>query len=886
MEALPRPVYPWKSRDGERRGEPAMRTRHPLCLLICLVALLAARTALASCGDVDGDGAFGSSDLDDLLAYLADPVASPLSPDGLAQCTVTGRARPCDVLDVVVMRRNLDGLGPPLGDGCEDGDQDGVLDPADLCLSTPPGVAPLDTVSGCSPLDVMLDPESLTEPAEMDLAESATLLGAPEFATHPLILDLRDAVDLGMAEMALAAADVRAGNLCSAASQYGAALTEIALRRDVVQTEYTHLRLDLETDGPGPPDDHPGDGQLAVAALDIALVATDRAMATADVAAEAFDASCAAVAGPLSVSGVVRDVDDQLGVLILEDDSVIALPEGAVPQPIGPGGQVDVVGTQIAASAGVDIGIATNVDCPDCADSNPGNLEPACLHLRLAPVQGFAPFVTEPVTYHLLSSYEGNSPAGNLELEREMRFLVLQGWCEGSSSLFVKPRYSMKITIGSKTVAEDLVPGDGPVRIPSDVVLDQPQILTAVVRRQLCTFPNGCGPFTDYSTPLTWPVEVHERGSLCTAWNLVDQFDLEDNETGYRWQFMTGITKDPTAIQNADNPYFFAQTCDAPSVSPGCASGPIVTTPQGYGFKIFNQDFYPVHGRASGFQGFFLSKKHGVTAAVGMRWPSVAGFRNSSVYWYSCQVQPIVRDVVNFCASPAMEDSYYRYPVYPGGPGGGWSVANGNSDQNPGHAGLQSFAWDMVAPLGSRIRATRGGRVTMLKESSTPFTNTVEGSIQSNVCYQRLKTCHLNASLGSCTSSANCSGNVCAYGVCVTQAARTSCQNDYPCDNGNYLYVRHQDGTYATYWHMDHNDVTPVKDQILQRSDEVGGVGDTGNSTTEHLHYHVQTTNGIDTSASIRTRFQTAASQAPNNLCQIPGNGNTLPSSNDPLAFY
>lgn len=877
---------------SSRQARPARPSsfRPALCLAAILLLAIAGSVsptpARASCGDVNGDGAFDATDLDDYLDYLADPVGHRLSQAGLAQCTVVGRARACDVRNAVVMQRNLAGLGPPLGTGCEDGDQDGVGDAQDLCPQTPPGVTPLDTVAGCSSVDMVLRPESLTEPAEMGLAEGAKLLSAPELAEHPSIQDLRSAMQLGMAEMTRAADDMRSGNLCSAASLYRGILDEIMLRRSIVDDEYTHLRLDLETEGPGPSSGHPGDGQLAVGAFDIALVEVDRGISTAEVAADAFDATCGAVQGSLSVSGRVRDIDDQLGVLVLEDGTVIALTPGAIQEPIGPSGQVDVVGTSLSASVGVDLGVALGVTCPDCADADPGPLEPACLHLRLAPVQGFAPWDLAPVTHHALAPYEGSSPAGNLELELGMRFMVLQGWCEGSDSLYRFPRYSMKITIGSKTVAEDLTPADGPVVIPYDVPLGTPLTLTATVRRQTCPILGSCGPFTDYATPLTYPVEVHARGSLCSSIHGYSEFDLEDNEPGYRFQYVIGTTTDPIAVQSADNPHFFAQTCDATSSSPGCANGTLVTTQQGYGFKIFNDDFYPVHGTSSWLQAIFLARKHGVTTAAGMRWPTLAGTRNGT-YWYSCKIEPIVRDVVNFCPSPATENSYYRYPLYPGGSSDSWTVSNGNASQNPGHTGLQSFAWDMVAPLGQRIRAARGGRVTMMKESSDPYSNTVEGLIQSNVCYDKLETCHLNASLGACTYNSDCTpGNLCRYSVCVTPAAKTSCQNDYPCDNGNYLYVRHQDGTYATYWHMNKNDVTPVVGQILHRSDEVGGVGDTGNSTTEHLHFHVQTTDGIDTSASIPVRFQTALSQAPNNLCQIPGPDDHLPSSNDPAAFY
>ena len=175
----------------------------------------------------------------------------------------------------------------------------------------------------------------------------------------------------------------------------------------------------------------------------------------------------------------------------------------------------------------------------------------------------------------------------------------------------------------------------------------------------------------------------------------------------------------------------------------------------------------------------------------------------------------------------------------------------------------------------------------LLKEISTPQSQTVNGPVNSEVCYQQLKTCFQNAGMGSCTNSGQCGpGQQCKEGGCATTSSISSCTSDYSCDNGNYLYLRHQDGTHATYWHMCQNCVTPAVGDILRRSDEIGGVGDTGNSYANHLHYHVQTLNGVDSSWSIPQLYQAAQSQAPNNLCQIPGNDDRLPSSNDPVDFY
>ncbi|MFQ5515736.1 MAG: IPT/TIG domain-containing protein [Myxococcota bacterium] len=59
------------------------------------------------CGDIDRDGLLRPSDSAAFRAHLADPVATPLSPEAQSKCTVIGVDRPCDLLDVVVIRRAL-----------------------------------------------------------------------------------------------------------------------------------------------------------------------------------------------------------------------------------------------------------------------------------------------------------------------------------------------------------------------------------------------------------------------------------------------------------------------------------------------------------------------------------------------------------------------------------------------------------------------------------------------------------------------------------------------------------------------------------------------------------------------------------------------------------
>ena len=75
------------------------------------------------CGDVNDDGAVNASDVTLFRAHLASPTGSPFSTNGAAKCTVAPLVPtlpPCDILDVVVIRRSVQSppLLPPRGPDC------------------------------------------------------------------------------------------------------------------------------------------------------------------------------------------------------------------------------------------------------------------------------------------------------------------------------------------------------------------------------------------------------------------------------------------------------------------------------------------------------------------------------------------------------------------------------------------------------------------------------------------------------------------------------------------------------------------------------------------------------------------------------------------------
>ena len=167
-----------------------------------------------------------------------------------------------------------------------------------------------------------------------------------------------------------------------------------------------------------------------------------------------------------------------------------------------------------------------------------------------------------------------------------------------------------------------------------------------------------------------------------------------------------------------------------------------------------------------------------------------------------------------------------------------WNLSNGNWDDplhghNQGNpTGLQAFAFDFVHPEGGHVRAARGGTVYALVASES------------------------GNSWGS--------KDPCKPGV------------------GNYLVIDHGDGTFGVYWHMKQNGILVKVGNKVNRGDAIALSGNTGNSSTPHLHFDVRTgwdlkysCSNLSEFPSLRIRFEDK-----NHICWIPRVGDMLASNN------
>ena len=70
------------------------------------------------CGDLDGDGLAGPSDLARYRTALVDPTGAPLSEDQLTRCGILGDPFSCGLVEVVALARQGAGLGPGVSQSC------------------------------------------------------------------------------------------------------------------------------------------------------------------------------------------------------------------------------------------------------------------------------------------------------------------------------------------------------------------------------------------------------------------------------------------------------------------------------------------------------------------------------------------------------------------------------------------------------------------------------------------------------------------------------------------------------------------------------------------------------------------------------------------------
>lgn len=744
-------------------------------------------------GDCNGNHRIDYQDLERFVTCAGGPTKD--LPDVRCACADLDGDNDADLHDWRLLALQFEGAPFDL-------DGDGVDDQNDPCAG--PSAGAMSLIQGCTNLDLAQMPQTLLQPT-YDLIDF--LHGVP--LADEQLAPVSALLQSGHDKLQDAAALVRAGMICESLPTFDDAAGDLTIAAELIDEAARTAQSNLPA--PGDQQGDVRDGDLHVAELEMFVQRGVDSFLQVEGLWSAVNRLCTGASRVRDRRGVIAEIVDTDRKFILEDGTVYQTAEPSVIEPdLFPGRGVVIDGIEF----GDGTGVAGQVAQGDIlADPDPAPL--TCLRLRFFPVQRFfKPSVNELISHDPLG-YELN---GTYRVEKGMRFGV-ERTCPPVS---VRPgeiftRHSVKFVVTytptwtpgvprTYSIALDLDESDMPVPLPPYTDPDYPAKLEVSFRSQHCRATLGepdCFEEPSVIAVQEWPLNVFDRRGLCFASYASTEFDVNDFVLqDFRSTYVTGMAL-LAVWDDGTEPTFHAEGYSAQLLGGGFTTSfpQVVPVVGGQEFAIHNFDFYPIHG-AVGLNGLFAAIASGMDHAAGLRWPHVRGVNNGRPFQYSCQVPHVTRDVVNFCAGT---NAYYRLPFDQGDTF--WDQGQGNlsdpgcsGDNCPTHA--NGYAYDMIAPCDSLLRAARGGRVFWVREDKQMQVN---------------KWC--------------CDDPICE--LCNTpccSASADSCLH-------NELWIQHQDGSIGRYVHMPFIGVLPEEGDVVQRGEAVGTVGLTGNTSGPHLHF-------------------------------------------------
>jgi murein DD-endopeptidase MepM/ murein hydrolase activator NlpD len=532
---------------------------------------------------------------------------------------------------------------------------------------------------------------------------------------------------------------------------------------------------------------------------------------------------CRAVVGERSIRGTVITTDDAAGILQLDDNRVVALAKTDSPRRIAEGIVVEARGVEFQ-----DGSLYARTAAP-LSITNPALWVPPCLSLQIAPFQRFWPVAEIDPANVVLHNPQGYLVDSVLRLEVMMRLGVKSGSCPTDGKI----RYSAEIELTYRdmvsegilttVLASDLTPSEHPVALPAAIDPGTLATITINVRKQNCKYQSNpvvkkikkqCTAPQQLSTATYSGWVIQKGGYFATLKFSQTILDLEDGESvTFRPVTLEGTSSADAILSGAN----YHAEAEGYLVSGASSSKPEVSPiAEGDSFAVYNADFW---NPGSQYEAV------GVDHAAGLRWPRIKGTRNGHSFWYSAAVPTLIKDAITFCPDFGVAHySFYRLPW----PYAVTRVVGQGNNGNLTHKGNQMYAFDFGLFNGGQIRAARGGIVTLVEESLWKNSDPIKVKAK---------------------------------------------QEKW--EPANALRIEHQDGTASWYYHMQQNGVLVNDQDTVYRGDYIAIVGNTGNSTGPHLHYHVQYYPDGGT-ASMPIRFQTWGQ-----ACYIPEKDNVLKSNND-----
>lgn len=502
-------------------------------------------------------------------------------------------------------------------------------------------------------------------------------------------------------------------------------------------------------------------------------------------------AVCSQVVGSGRLRGPVAGVDDASRTFRFADGQVVGIAAKSLPAGLMAGRRIDGRGLRFAD--GTALLTSLRGDLPAAAMAIKA---PPCLKVKVAPFQHFPPFKDNNLPYRLRET-GGYLKNDVLQLERTHRLAAESTGCSLGTSI-QSYRYTMKIDVtqgaSTWTLASDLQDEDTPVALPN-LVSGQAATVTATTFKTTCNL--GCGAPQQQGTEILSLV-ARPWGSYVTV-----SYDKTVFDTGgggligaFAPAHVTTVTLSPNLPSVSPNPIFSAQgyklnSENSPSNGP---TGVLVTDE----FAVYGVD--DLFDETAPLRSEFALK--GIDHVAALKWPRLTGWNaeTGDSFEYSATLPKIVRDRIADCSGAL--DTYYSLPYKGGYPA--WTVTKGNfDDPASGYTGIHQFAFSFATPSGGDVYAARGGVVAALEEGQS--TNASEPVNSSSI--------------------------------------------------GNWVSIRHEDGTYGFYFHLAKNGVlVEVGDRVYRDSHiaDAGGsklVFEIGNQCPPHqcpsLSSSYQTVKGL-----------------------------------------
>ena len=720
-----------------------------------------------------------------------------------------------------------------------DQDNDGIPDHLDPCPRSI--LSNEQLIPGCSSVDLMLYPEVVGDPVLASLQELEDVL-----AQRPELMQATEMLISARFRLQVGLEIIRGSQVEEGCATMFGGLEDLLGAQALLNQFILNLQQELDADFSGPPgggpgtgggpsgtgigaghqasraggvqnllspmpeyaDCHPGGAELMY--WQVRAEELTARTAEAHEMVNLFTILQSLSSGPFVITGEVAEIDDGGHRLLLTDGTEVVLPWiYTASDGFHLGQMIQINGDVYDEKPVAEDMVSTGSETEPWLDP----FSEICLQFRFSPVTAF---MTSLSTKHDPAGYLGTS--GDYELEQGMAISAEEAgtcgpWPTGGphnevfgylDSFEVKLSYTTK-TWSSTTVvlASALTASSQPQFLPSDINPSVTATMTVVRNRQDYT-SNDFFQFSALSAPYVvgtavYPINVRDRGHFALYEYDKIAFAIdEDDPTDFELARVTGVDLALAANESTIDSGTFGVSASGYTHSNG-----LFQLSAGIGlnqdFAIRNHDFYPVWPS----DGPPNSHWTGVTHPAGLEWPTIHGKRNGRDFRYTARLPEIVRDAVVLCGDaggPTDAHCYYRLPF---GSGSQTMVAQGNNGAFT-HQGSQQFAYDFTGTEGTPLVASRSGIVN---------------SVRSNITVN-----------------------------CQDQGFQGTCPFF-----GNFVSVVHQDGSEAFYLHMVTNSPVVVAGQEVRRGDVLGALGNTGNSTGPHVHFHV---NGPGSTISIPARFE------------------------------